>query len=94
MLETGISGGQLFNWRQETKVLTLFSRRNLVHNQIVQERQKITWRHAIAQVNYLFRDERHDLVNYIPVSKSIPPPSTKIHWLRIEDLDAEWRWLQ
>ena len=29
MLETGISGGQLFNWRQETKVLTLFSRRNL-----------------------------------------------------------------
>ena len=62
--------------------------------QIVQERQEITWRHAIAQVNYLFRDERHDLVNYIPVSKSIPPPSTKIHWLRIEDLDAEWRWLQ
>ena len=73
MLETGISGGQLFNWRQETKVLTLFSRRNLVHNrtQIVQERQKITWRHAIAQVNYLFRDERHDLVNYIH-SVSVP----------------------
>ena len=43
--------------------------------QIVQERQKITWRHAIAQVNYLFKGERHDLVNYIPVSKSIPPPS-------------------